>query len=223
MRTKQAYFAKLITDLGSAVKLWWKLDDASGATVADSSGNSNTGTVSGSWSFRVPVVGNIVGMGTATGSGQTIALASSATLPSAAPATLFYLWTPLVSMGGNAGLVGDATTYIGLRYASASNVGGLELVDTNAGVGTSTPGCLRIGMTHLIELSIDGPSNATVYVDGVERISATAVTNGTWNSTGFVIGSGAASSLNVQAAHVVIVNRQLTTAERANLNAAVPR
>lgn len=211
-------FEQLITALGSAVKLWWKCDDAAGSsTLADASGNGKTGTgVVGS--LRLPsLVGGGYSFCGPSGVGAVVTAPSG--LPTF-PSTMLLvinLGTP-DTFGGNYFSVGTGTAGLVVGTSFAGNADGALVFNGNAGALVSTPGGLiTAGRNVLIGVTIDAGKNVRLYGDGLLRAGPTAYGAATPNWSTFTMTGGA----RVQ--HLVLTNTEIDAATFANLAAAVPR
>lgn len=225
-------FESLISAFGSAIKLWWKLNDQVGSTTfSDSSGNNNPGTPSvlSSFSLQLP---SLVGEGACVGTAQSTARSIDAGIVpelSFDTYTLLYVTSPQFGNATTRNLVGHQLwVAVGVEGAGA-NPGAVTLWNSGGLVTTSNPGVVEAGRSSLIELSgsYDGQDHATVYVDGIERIPAyipTSQSYGYWGDVGFSVGDAMGVFITRgRFQHVVILNRQLTVSERANLNLAFQR
>jgi hypothetical protein len=218
-----------IAALGSTVKAWLKCRDALGSiSLANAAGTA--ADLLGDWGLELPGLSGepsakSIGGG---GTGAVIPYAQlvSAELPAALPWTLFYLFMPYSSNAFNP--VGD-DGYGFLAVGQSSEATKVQIRQSSAQVAASTFGVIRVGQTHLMELSVDAAGNARAYVDGVLRVGPVALDPGTVgpgagsSGSNFLIGTGGAGAVNGAFAELVVMDSLLTATQRANLNAAVPR
>jgi hypothetical protein len=173
--------------LADSPLIYWALNDASGSTtVADSSGNGRTGTVSGTWNFNQPVMmtPDSISASTATGAGSLIS-----------PTVAFGSSDLMVEMWIN---IDTAQSYMpfsfGVNYLDMYLSGGRIGFNTGA---SDQYGCtITSGLRHIVVLvpNNKATTNGKIYVDGLlQTLSGAAGTAPSLASTYFKV-SGWTSS-----------------------------
>jgi Concanavalin A-like lectin/glucanases superfamily len=186
-------------DINSNLVGWWRLDEGSGTTAADSSPNGNTGTATGT----TIVAGKISNARSFNGTSDKVNVASYAAF---SPGTSDFSISAWVKSSGG---FGDFIP------ASDSNAGtftqGYGLIIDGGGVGctsgkiyfafaaagtrenhlcSSAP--VNDGSWHLITATVQRNSTQSLYVDGVLNASSTTTVTGSVVLPSFALG-GAAS------------------------------
>ena len=172
--------------------LYYKLNETSGKTAADSSGNANTGTYQGTVTQGVagPCLRDS-GNTAVTLNGST-GWVSTSTLISAAPNTFTEeIWfKTTTSQGGKLIGFSDARTGGGTaydRHLYMTNSGQLVFGVTNllglAKTVITSPGTYRDGAWHLADASLSS-TGMVLYVDGQQVASNASVTSGQTYVTG---------------------------------------
>ncbi|HVZ87142.1 MAG TPA: LamG-like jellyroll fold domain-containing protein [Polyangia bacterium] len=181
-------FTNVTTALNTSVGLaaYWKLDETSGTTLADSSGNGNTGTLSGTYSRTTPPSAITFSDPEALNlNGTSSASVGVTNFPAIGTAQSIALWFKGVPNGGNenfiAFLSGSAATQLGFR--------GTALIAWAYGGGTLLSGTAPTdGNWHHVAYIYDG-TNDKMYLDGSLFASATGVTHQTGTVTSAFIGT----------------------------------
>ena len=168
------------SSLSSGLVGYWKFDEGSGTTAADSSGNGNNGLLVNSPTWQTSVdcqVGN--SCLTFNGSSNYVTSTDSASLDIAGNLTVsaWVKWNSfknselLVEKGPANGSV-VTSNYSIWSYASNSIKGFIGNGTTNNEVDYSNASVLTTGTWHLINLVADG-SSFSIYIDGMFRASST--------------------------------------------------
>ena len=204
-----------ITVNDSALKAYWKFDEDTGTTANDSSGNSNTGTVSnGSW-----LPGKINCCLGFNGTSSSVADSSAGGLPAANAAQTESFWmyvsaTPSAKATALAVSGSSSGVYIG--YNSSTTFG----VWTNNGtLLVSTTTLPSTGAWHFITYTLSGSTN-TLYIDGTSVNTSTTATN-TGAATALTAGMtpGGTNYFNGDLDEIRVYNRALSAAEISSLAA----
>ena len=200
-----AYSTEVLAD---SPWLYWGLDDTSGSTAADSSGNARTGTfgfsptlvqsplVNANFSMDFPVVGQT------PGDGSAYILSTSATFNNSvctvecwyaydgSPPSAGNLWFVAGCVQGEAGGTADKDIYIDENGKAVFYVydGAVQLA-----VGATT---LTAGIYHLVG-RYDG-TNATIWVNGAQDGTVTAASTFTGYGSANVLVAGRSNVTGVQ-------------------------
>lgn len=177
---------------------WWKLDDGSGSTAADSAG-SNTGTVTGtpSWS-----AGHI-GTGSFSFDGSTYI--STPLFTTGATAVTYSAWVKVNSLVDYQTIIRTDSTnngddYSGLFFGGPccgfNSSGDIVLVINNTHIQTSSSN-FPAGVWKYVVGTWDASTGSHIYIDGVQQsttgtISETSITQ---NFYPYKIGAGGKSTL----------------------------
>ncbi|MDE1941074.1 MAG: hypothetical protein KGI66_03065, partial [Patescibacteria group bacterium] len=167
-------------DLTCGLVGWWKLDEGSGTTAADSSGNGNTGTLVGGPAW---LSGSSVRAGSGalsfSGSGQYVDLGNSAGLNFGAGQDFSYsLWLKaqpgassfVFSKGcGGTGDVGYALIMSGGVTPAAC----LSIAGESARFEVTDPHSITDSNWHLVTVVVSRTGSLSLYVDGSLVASAT--------------------------------------------------
>jgi hypothetical protein len=162
------------TEAGSAsLAGWWKLDDGSGSSAADSSGNSRTGALSGSPSWIAGKENDALQF---TSSGQYVT--TGYTIPTQSSATSFTwsAWVYQTSAGG---------TQVIMGYRNGSTWVKLTPSAFEYGTGSVITNALPTGRWTIATIVKKG-SSFTYYEDG--KVVGTASNAGSVGSHTFFIG-----------------------------------
>lgn len=197
------------TVISNTPYLYWRLGDAAGsATVADSSGNSRTGTVTsvapstGPYSFQLGTDGAIVAdLDKAVDLGSTAGMISRTGISIDGREMTMEAWVNLRIQG--AGVLFDVTDGANkIVTVLISRAGNVELVaiDSVNSVDIISNRQIVDGNWHHVVATIGGTGTiAAIYIDGVTDISGSA-TPGALNLTGLTaIGVGGSTGPNTPA------------------------
>ncbi len=171
--------------------LQWNLNEGSGTTTADSSGNSNTGTLTSNtmWSTNAHSGGEAGSFVRA--SSQTINSANSAV--NTTQSFTLAAWVYMTSTAGTEGILGQAGTASTagfLKYNSGSNGWSFLMTQTDVAAPVTDEAVLASSAslntwTHLVGVYNATSGSMRLYING--SLSATATHTVTWNATGKVI------------------------------------
>jgi len=205
---------------------WWKFEEGSGTTVADSSGNGNTGTASGGMTWETGKLGSYAGG--FDGSDDYVTVTHDASLmPTGSISVACWVKTATttnfsglvdkyVGGGGNSGWVFDlfGGSQIHPRLGFEASGGFQSVAGTGAGASVNDDAWHHCAGTW------DG-TTGRIYIDGVLNNSAAMTGPILTNSVDVVLGGDAASTLrlNGDLDDVRVYNRALTAAEIASLYA----
>ncbi len=198
----------------------WSFDEATGLTANDSSGNNNTGTLSGAMTNanHVPgISGNALDL---DGIDDEIIAPDSPSLSPSLPITL-SAWIKLDTMNVNTAVIskwdtGWATMAYALIILSNGAIRGFYSDGTNLAGKDSNAGVVTLGSWYHIAAVIRGNNNISLYVNGVE-------VSGTYGGTGSAtydntaplrmgaIAPGSGNYLDGKLDEVRIYNAALTT------------
>jgi len=150
---------------------WWKLDETSGTTAADSSGSDNHGTVQGHLTWQ-PTAGKTGGALKLDDASTYVSLPIGSVISSLTNAT-FAVWVNWSGVGGDWQRVFDfgSGTNVNLFLTPRTVAGGpLRFAITNAGASnedrTTAPQALPTGWHHVaVTIDAEGKTH-TLYVDG---------------------------------------------------------
>jgi hypothetical protein len=203
---------------------WWTLDSFSGSTTADSSGNGNTGTDSGSAVTATGQIGqawaadgsSVITVPGLLGQPSSVTLSTWVNLP-AAPANR----ADVLGMGASAfitldckvsGCGSDNTGVSGIFYKGSNN-----WVYTPSGVNIAGTGW------HLVTFTIDNAAHLqTIYIDGVQKGQTTytnAINYSDYGGNTTIGSTGDFSPFVGNADDVRIYNRALSASDVAALYA----
>ncbi|HSN05714.1 MAG TPA: signal peptidase I [Candidatus Angelobacter sp.] len=188
--------------LGLGPWLYWRLDDTTGVTAADSSGNGRTGTYlpdAGPASFTRGVAGALTSGSpdlAVTLNGTTACLATTSTTAVSAPTQLTeVVWFRTTSTAGGK-LLGFEAPRAGVAAMSAGGAYDRQLyldaagrvwfgIGTTTRVGISSPAGLNDGAWHMAAATL-GPAGMALYVDGAQvatdPATAAASYSGWWRA-----------------------------------------
>lgn len=165
----------------SGLEGWWKLDDGSGSSAADSSGNSRTGTLQNSPSW---VGGRINGGVDFNGSTQYISVPdNNAFSPVTTGAFTVMAWVYYTGSTGRIVAKTTASTYeFGMTYNNCKywQSAGADHATVTAAVAPASNTWSHIASTYSNGVAVK------FYVNGVEQGSSTSFTGSMTNTTGLV-------------------------------------
>lgn len=182
-------YADIVVSPGPVLQ--WNLNEGSGTTTADSSGNNNTGTLTTSsmWTTSYAQSGG-TSVSFVRASSQTINSASSAI--NTTQSFTLAAWVRLTSTTGTEGIVGQAgTTATGafIKYNSGGNAWSFDMPQSDVSSPTMDE---ALGATAVLNtwVHLVGVYNATsdimrLYVNG--SLSASTTHSTTWSATGKII------------------------------------
>lgn len=193
----------------TSIKSYYKLDENTGTTAGDATGNGNTGTWNGTLGGVQWTTGKINSGGSFNGSDRYISAAD----PSVGAAFSVAMW---VKPTGNLGSTGQ-----GLFDTKPSVAGALRIYGSGGGAlnydtGGSALASYNIGdwtgQWHHLVLVLTSSNVTTLYVDGSNVASATNTQNGSSNA--FQIGRyNSGNYFNGTIDEVGVWNKALTAAE----------
>ena len=170
---------------------WWKLDETSGTTAADSSGNSYDGTVTGaSWTSSGYIDGGISFNGT---SGQRVEVPTSAMSVSAGTISLWGKVSSATNVRYFFGHTSSSTSWADRIQLYMSN--GDSQLDLGLGGSHTTAtniAALSTGTWYHIALTWHN-GDYSVYVDGVSKASGTYTGLSTLGSVADIGNNGSSS------------------------------
>ncbi len=179
-------FSIITTPTSTTVGLatWWKLDDGSGSTVTDSSGNNNGGTLTGGYTWTTGILGDAVAFNGTTG---MIASNNQATNPQTFSISTWFKTT--TTLGGFImGFSSDKTGYDNDRVIYMDNAGQLYfgLYSSYKVQTINTSASYNDGNWHLVTASL-ASDGMKLYVDGNlvasnPAVGATQAFNGYWRA-----------------------------------------
>ena len=203
----------------------WNMDETSGTTAADSSGNNNPLTLTGGTAWTAGKSGNAVRLD-GTGAGQAAGPVIDTSQGFAVSA-----WVDLADTAGSymvASVSGDHASSFTMGYAADVNrwVAGMSSADADGdtnrwAAATTTP---KAGVWTQLSAVYDTDANTlTLYVNGVQE-ARVAIPEGTaWEATGpFEVGryrrdSAAAASFNGLVDQVRVIGQTITEDQAAAL------
>ena len=154
------------TILGDHPLAYYRLDEASGTTAADSSGNASNATYSPGVTYSAP--GALL-----NASDPAVSLASSATVTdpslsslSGSQASTTEFWYKVPSSAYSAGtidVISDASVYLEFQNGGATLVVGPGYFSNHS---FTLPYPVNDGQWHLFDVESDGGNYCTVYMDG---------------------------------------------------------
>lgn len=210
------------TNNTSGLILWWPLDEGSGATTADASGNGSTGTLNNAAGWTVP--GQITnGVSLNTSSSQFVAANGSTSAMNGSAGGTLTGWVQ-TSSGFTFGFNDTA----GQRFSIECSGGHVYWCVENGAV--SYPSCTFLPDTnwHWFALTyapagFSDLSNITVYIDGVSQalVPGGSPPSATLSSSlgTFTVGRSLANSVyySMGADDIRLYNRALSAVEVSNL------
>ena len=227
-------------DITTGLVGWWKLDDGAGTSASDSTGNLNTGSMSG---FSTPATGTsgwtpsgkLNGALLFDGNDDQILAGTGATVNDLGPAT----WACWVKRNGTGALMyksddnGSAGWWVDIRSAN-SDVGIAIVRQAGNGRKYVNMNNLPVGIwTHLV-ITWDGSlvslAEVHIYINGVEITTYTANGDGSGPHTTDAVrtlmigkgGGGVEGNFSGALDDVRIYNRALSAADVSELFAYAP-
>lgn len=175
----------------------WHMDEYTGTTIADASGNGNTGTFGGgaaaptwvnSGAHCLSFDGGDVITGTDTGfpsgnSARGISVWFNTTKNHVA------LWSQSVILGYGLNNLNQATI-IGMINPGVAN----KIFVSQYGNLVSTPLAYNDGLWHLVVVVFNGVNTWSIYIDGAFKISGAMTTATVLNGTSLSIGAGSGAA-----------------------------
>ena len=170
----------------------WKMDEGTGTTAKDTSGNNNNGTLSGSPAWTNGKFGNAVKF---DGVNDCVLLGTPSSLQMGNGAVTVSSWVKLTGLTGirqifYGGAIGSANGYglafntnsTDIRYETMGSTGGRQIYIINAGI--------TLNQWYHIEAVFDGVNNVMqLYVNGVQKHAVSITDPGNVTGNNFVIGS----------------------------------
>lgn len=151
-------------DITTGLVAYWKFDEGSGTTAADSSGNNNTGTLTNGPTWTAGKVNSAVSL---NGTNQYVALGSDLMASGDRTACAWaYLAAPMANISWQSIF---NSVYFTVQYFFANGTYSLEVTsDNNHLVSYSLPSSPVGVWNHIYVVRPGGPGlNATLYVNGV--------------------------------------------------------
>jgi hypothetical protein len=207
--------------LATSPALFWKLEEASGTTAADASGNSRNGTATNVTWAQASLMGD--GSGTSAifdGTTADVTLAAAAWMDSTSISCVFR-YTHVTSAGSRAftGRFGTTTsTRPWMLRVNANKLG----VQINNASGNTVTGATTLtnGQTYTVGLVIDSVAGTTkLYLDGVQDASATT-SSPTQTGAAFRLGRSSSSLSPGQQQGVAFWTSALTATNMSDFHAA---
>lgn len=162
-----SYVSEVLADSPLA---YWRLEETSGTSAADSSGNGKTGTYQGSLDLGQP---GLITSGLALhchGSIAGVLVANAFSIPTATSPFTFEAWIKLTATGTRPIVSGRNSTSANQNLDFGVNSGKLYVQprgDNNAGLITlQSPGNVNDGSTHHVVATRSTAKLWTLYVDG---------------------------------------------------------
>ncbi|MEN6426700.1 MAG: LamG domain-containing protein, partial [Phycisphaerales bacterium] len=156
---------------------WWKLDETTGTTAADSSRSKNHGTLMGE---PTPTVGQIDGGILCDGTNDYVALPIGSVISTLGSST-FTVWANYTRSGGNWQRIfdigtGETVNMFLTPAIGGSNSGVMRFAITIGGSGAesqlSAPGQLATGWHHIAVVVDAEAMDMEMYLDGVSIVTA---------------------------------------------------
>jgi RHS repeat-associated protein len=188
--------------LANSPAIYYRLDDSSGTTAVDSSGNGHDGTYDGS--VTLSVAGALVGSANTAvqGAGSWSITQGGSSLPTGSAARTYEVWLK-TTYGADHTLIGTGDHAGNHQFdIQIHDDTGLRLVgDGGATTGLTLPWPYDDGVWHLIDVSFSSGS-AAIFLDGQE-VGQLSVTLATTTGDGLQIdnGNGFAGKLDEFAAY----------------------
>lgn len=212
----------------SGLLAWWKMDDGSGSSAADSSGNGNTGTLINSPTWTTGKING--GLQLTSASSQYVDIVGSSGVADNLDNFTVCCWFNMSGGPVEQMLVSKITNDTAAGWMILGGSGGQMLVFCVSGGGNyvgydSTASTYADSNWHHIAFTFSGHNTIKLYMDGVADL-ATPDTGGTWSSNNFSnantirIGNDASSDgvyYNGIIDDVRIYNRALSSVEISNI------
>jgi hypothetical protein len=186
---------------------WWKLDDGSGTSAADSSGNGKTGTLVNAPTWTT---GNINGALTFNGTNQQVSI------PSLGLSSVFSFSFWVKSTYGTGSEMFSIGNFI---YCEANySAGDIAACSPDASTHVITAGGLMDGNWHHVAyVSTGAAATQLMYVDGTLQGTVTATPNLSGGSTATIASQNGSNYFHGTIDDVRVYNRALSAAEVAGL------
>lgn len=218
-------FAK--ADITTGLVGWWKLDEGTGTSTADSSGNTNTGTLQGGATWFTPGQVGISSVSLSASSAQYVEVPNSTSLSIGTGAVTMCAWVYNFSAtlgGGNyRSVMAKRNDTLGTPYAYGINYGpaapGNFQVYTSgtSGIAQFTYSPPVSNWEHMCAIMSSSPSQ--LYINGILFATASGNSGGiATNTASFHIGSSDPPSAPIEffdgrEDDVRVYNRALTAAD----------
>lgn len=213
-----AQLGTVTVGLNNGLVGYWPLDESSGSAIADSSGNGNGGTLSGSFSrtsTTPPLTFSDPEAVTLSGGYASLGINN---LPANNAVQSISLWVKLVSNGGTQNMIALANSGSSSGVQVGIRGGGLTAWSWGGGtlISTSLP---STGVWHHVAYTWDGTNNQ-LYLDGVAATSTTTAHQIATPSQAFLgTYDGADELLSGSLDDVRVYNRALSSTEVSTLAA----
>jgi hypothetical protein len=200
--------------LANAPTAYWKLDDATASSAADSSGNGNPGHYVGAVSVGQPgpEAGTLAALFDAAGG----VLSNAGTPRSALPFSLVaWVATLAVQTPPNVIIYNGSSNArgAGLTWATGTPTSNaIALLRGGVGIGGAV-GSIPVGAWHQVAQTWDAAGNVNELVDGVSLIAGPAPFNAIASGDPLVVGAAQFTGQLVYIAHAALFPVQLTTAQ----------
>ena len=196
---------------------WWKLDESSGTTALDSTGNGNTGTLTNGPVWE-PAGGEVNGALQFDGVDDDV----TSSLPLASYPVTACAWVNYDSATSVTSVIIGTSGGAPFRLYLINDVGNqdyLTLYNNNGGVSSASDS-IRAGVWNHICAVADASNNGSVYINGVLAAGPTNMGAATFPGS-FLLGSESGGGNNCKGLmdDVRIYNYALTGTEIANLYA----
>jgi hypothetical protein len=225
-----------VTNVTDGLIAWWRLDEGRGVTVADSSGDGNSGTISGTPQWVPGVVGNALCF---NGNGQVVTIGNTNLADNLTNFTV-TLW--LKGTNFNSGSI--ATAHGSAQFIGKNGVGGVNngqgwgfFNDSGANIAGYTQDTnsdyfetphsivfptINDGGWHYCVCTFNNNTNLMFYVDAIPIMGSplgtdTAVTSTSNPSSIIIGGDNLGNDISASLDDVRIYNRLLTPQEIADL------
>jgi len=197
----------LSTVQGKSPSLIWLLNESSGTTAADSSGNSKTGTYTGGYTLSQTGPGTGNGATAVNGTtGYIVSASSPVGNITTSTDTTIECWCKFTALTADmviAGLTSNSSTnplfWIKTNGLSPKGVYVQYRNDAgtlSGGTGTASGGNCNDGNWHQVVTTLKGSTGAMkMYVDGAQVGSTVTATVGTTTLTRFAVGAGVRTSV----------------------------
>lgn len=213
-------------DITTGLVGWWKLDEGTSTSAADSSGNANTGTLQGGASWVTPGKIGQAGVSLSSGSSQYVQVANSSSLNIGTGAVTMCAWvyqfTAIVGasyrsvMAKRDDSLGTAYAY-GINYGQP-NPGNFQVYTSGtSGIAQFTYSPPVNNWEHMCAIMSSSPTQ--LYINGILFATASGNSGGiATNTASFHIGSSdppgtAIEFFNGQEDDVRIYSRALTASD----------
>ena len=200
---------------------YWKLDEASGAALVDSSGNAHPGTLSSAGATRstssLPDAIGFDDAGAVAFDGSSgFATLGGQGLPGTNAAVTISAW---VKLNGTAGTQDFVVLTGGGNYVQLGVTGGKYAAWQSSTASTLTGPAATTGAWHHVAYTYDGTSVDTIYVDGSATTGAFTHQNGATTAAYLATSNGGSQLLNGALDDVRIYSVALSASQIAQLAA----